>query len=212
MEMGIKTLDFRTEIKASEDDGIRSFEAYGSTFGNIDSYKDIVMKGAFTNSLQKRMPKLAYQHDYTKLVGVIKNAEEDEIGLRVKGEFIDTPLGNQVYQEVKSGAINEMSIGYATKQSDYDEDGVRRITELDLYEVSFVTFPANDKAIITSVKSDIKTIKDFEHFLRDAGYSRKDAKRLALYGFKTSEEIQRDADSSELKSLLNNLQNQIKGN
>lgn len=211
--MSIKTLDFKTEIKAAENDNVKTFEAYASTFGNVDSHLDIIMKGAFLESLKKRTPKLAYQHNVTKLAGVITEAKEDDFGLKVKGDFLDTELGIQAYKEVKAGAIDSLSIGYATKDAEYLDNGVRELKEVDLYEVSFVTFPANDKAIVTNVKADdIKTKKEFEILLRDAGFSRKEATRIALHGFKTSEEIQRDADNSELNELINNLNKKFRGN
>lgn len=210
--MEVKQRCLITEIKAEDTGAGKSFEAYASTFGNMDSYDDVIMPGAFTETLKKRKPKLAYQHDVTRLPGIIVAAEEDSNGLLVRGEFLNTPLGLQVYEEVKSGAINQMSIGFTTTDAEYSGDGVRLIKAVELYEVSFVTFPANERALVTHIKSEgIKTIRDFEEFLRDAGFSRKDATRLASHGFKTSEEIKRDADISELAETLNNLQQKFKG-
>ena len=196
-----KTLDFVTEIKAEN----KSFEAYGATFGNTDHHNDIISKGAFNQSIAKRIPKIAYQHDTEKLVAVVKEIYEDGKGLKIKGDFLNTPLGLQVYEEVKAGAINQMSIGFKVNESEYDEKNIRTIKSVDLYEVSFVTFPANEQALVTSVK----TIRDFEGFLRDAGYSRNEAKRIALYGFNKKEE-KRDAADSELLNTLNTLNNIIK--
>jgi HK97 family phage prohead protease len=89
--MDVKHLDFNAEIKTVSDKGSKkTFEAYASTFGNMDHHDDVIMKGAFIESLKKRNPKLAYQHDVTKLVGVITAAEEDDKGLLVRGEFLDT--------------------------------------------------------------------------------------------------------------------------
>lgn len=192
--MDKKTLDFKAEIKAEN----KSFEAYGATFGNVDHHNDVILKGAFNDTIQKRIPKLAYQHDVTKLVGVVKEVYEDGKGLKIKGDFLNTPLGLQVYEEVKAGAINQMSIGFKVNESEYDDKGTRSIKSVDLFEVSFVTFPANEQAMVTNVK----TIRDFEGFLRDAGYSRNEAKRIALYGFNKKDEEREAIESDVLKKLV----------
>lgn len=209
--MEVKHIDLKLEVKENDKGDAKVFEAYGSTFGNVDSYDDVVMKGAFTETLQKRKPKILYQHDTSRLPAIFTAGEEDDNGLLVRGEFLDTTLGRDVYKEVKSGAINAMSIGYSVNESEYDERGVRLIKSVDLYEVSFVTFPANEQALVTGVKAnDVKTIREFESFLRDAGYTKADATRIALHGFKTSEEIKRDADNLELTKSILNLTNKIK--
>lgn len=209
--MDVKYLNFKTEIKANDKGDAKTFEAYGSTFGNVDSYDDVVLKGAFLETLQKRTPKILYQHDYTKIAAVMTAAEEDDKGLLIRGEFLNSTLGRDVREEVRKGAIDSMSIGFSINEQEFDERGVRFIKSVDLYEVSFVTFPANEKAVVTSVKaSGIQDIRAFEIFLRDAGFSRKDATRYALHGFKSSDEIQRDASASELKQSLIDLTNKFK--
>ena len=92
-----------------------------------------------------------------------------------------------------------MSIGYKTIAATEEGSGaVRRLLEVDLYEVSVVTFPMLEAAKITDIKS-IKTERDFEAFLRDAGYSRKEATAIALHGYKALEP-QRDADVTEAEN------------
>lgn len=146
-----------TEIKT--DDESRTVEGWASTFGNMDSYGDIVMPGAFVDSIKERMPKMLWQHDSAQPVGVWTGAAETAQGLYVKGSLLDTTLGNDVYKMLKAGAITDMSIGYATKEADYDHDtGVRKLKKVDLWEVSLVTFPANDKANITMVKAAMEEI------------------------------------------------------
>ena len=206
-----KKLSFITEIKATSDS--RVFEAYASTFGNVDSYNDVIVKGAFLNTIQNRKPKLAYQHDTTRLPGVIDSVMEDDKGLLVKGRLAETELGNEVYELLKLGAINQMSIGFVATEVEYKED-VRLLKSIDLYEVSFVTFPANEEAIVTRVKSkgEFETIRDYEKALRDVlGLSRNQAKLFAAHGFKSSEDIQRDAELLELKETIENLTNKIRG-
>lgn len=215
--MDRKFLDFTAEIKSLQD---RNFEAYAATFGNVDYHDDVIVKGAFLNTLAKRMPKLAYQHDVRQLPGVIKSAVEDSKGLLISGQFINTPLGNQVYEEVRSGAINQMSIGFSAIDTEYRND-IRYIKAIDLYEVSFVTFPANEQAIVTNVK-DINDIRDFERFLRNAGFSKERAVAIASGGFK-QKGTERDAESGsintecdagigEIVGLIKTLTEQLKGN
>lgn len=213
-----KHLDFKTEIKALSN---MQFEAYAATFGNKDHHDDVIEKGAFLDTLTKRMPKLLYQHNTSQIVGVIKSAVEDSNGLLISGMFIDTPLGNQVYQEVKAGAIDQMSIGFSPIDVEYDGD-VRKIKKIALYEASFVTFPANEMARVVSVKADdIATIRDFEKALRELGFSKEKAVAIASNGFKSkdterdvevnSNDTGREAEANELKSLIISLTKQIKG-
>lgn len=177
----------RFELKAT-DDGSMTIAGYGSTFGgDPDAYRDLIAPGAFTASLRERMPKMLYQHDSSRICGVWDEAYEDSKGLYLKGHFIDTTLGRDAYQEAKSGALASMSIGYSTKSYTYDEDAdVRTLQEVKLWEVSLVTFPANENAIITSIKHNMPgTIREFEKLLRDAGgYSLQQAKAIAADGWK----------------------------
>lgn len=172
------------ELKA--DDEARTIEGFGSIFGNVDSYGDIVMPGAFANSLKTFKPAMLWQHRSDQPIGVWDEAEETKKGLRLKGRILDTSLGNDAYKLAKAGAISGLSIGYSTINSEHDpKKNVRKLTEVKLHEVSFVTFPANDKATITQVKSRPETIRQFEEFLREAGFSQKDATTIALHGFKS---------------------------
>jgi uncharacterized protein len=214
--MKTKHLDFSTEIKALSN---RQFEAYAATFGNVDHHDDIIVKGAFLDSLTKRMPKLAYQHNTNLLPGKITNAVEDSKGLLVTGEFINTPIGDQAYEEVKTGVINQMSIGFSASEVDFKDD-IRLLKKIELFEVSFVTFPANEQAVVTDVK-DIADIRDFEKFLRNSGFSKERAVAIASAGFKTkgtgsdseanSRNTERDAEVEEVISLITTLTNQLKG-
>lgn len=179
------TLDIK---KAPDDDGV--FEGYASVFGVVDNGMDVVEKGAFTKSLTERRPKLLWQHDWQDPIGVFDEVREDERGLYVKGRLSkDVQKGREAMALMRMQAedgtrgIDSMSIGYVVKESYYEGDGrVRRISEVALYEISLVTFPMLEDAQVTSVKS-IATIRDFEKNLRDAGYSKKEAKAIAAQGF-----------------------------
>lgn len=193
----IDITDFSIKSDGSE------IEGYASVFGNLDSYKDIVEKGAFSKTIKRRKPKMLWQHRQDMPIGIWEVAKEDDKGLLVKGKFANTGGGNDAKELARMGAVDGLSIGFAVKVAEFDEKkGTRKLKEIDLFEVSLVTFPANDKATVTSVKSeDINTIRDFERFLRDAGFSKADSVRIASRGF-TSEADLRDAEQVELKKLI----------
>ena len=173
---------YALQLKATGDDG--TVEGYGSVFGVRDSYDDMIAAGAFQASLAAHkaagtMPAMLWQHDSDKPIGVWTEMVEDSRGLRIKGQLaLDTTLGKEAHALLKLGALNGLSIGFVSKQWSYDRDtDVRTLTEIDLWEVSLVTFPANTAARVTNVKAadDMATPKDAERILRDAGMSKSDA-------------------------------------
>jgi HK97 family phage prohead protease len=203
-----KHLRVAAEIKATAEGVI---EGYGSVFGNVDSYGDIVVAGAFAQTLKgDRAPAMLWQHNPDEPIGVWTEVREDKRGLVVKGQLaLGTQRGREALELIKMGALSGLSIGYSTVKSSFDEQsGIRSLLELDLWEVSPVTFPANEAARITSAKSaeGIKTIRDFENFLREQGFSRGAAAAIALHGFKAtqgepaagSDETQGEPASDEL--------------
>jgi HK97 family phage prohead protease len=157
--MKIKHKSFPMKIEIKEDGANRSIEGWASTFGNKDSYDDIIVPGAFSDTLKDRIPKMLWQHDSSQPCGVWDSATETATGLYVKGRILDTTLGNDVYKLAQAGAIDSMSIGYSTidASTDYDS-GIRTLKKLDLWEVSLVTFPANDQARVTMVKAAMEDI------------------------------------------------------
>lgn len=177
-----ETRSYAFALKAVSDSGI--IEGYGSVFGHRDSYDDIVAPGAFSTTLQAHkaagtMPAMLWQHKPDEPIGVWLEMVEDQRGLRVRGQLaLDTTRGKEAHALLKMGAINGLSIGFVAEQWTYDrETDVRTITEVDLWELSPVTFPANSEARVTSVKSagDLVAPKDAERILRDAGFSKTDA-------------------------------------
>ena len=179
---GREVRSFALQIKAAGDDG--TVEGYGSVFGVRDNYDDVIAKGAFINSLKEHkaagtMPAMLWQHDADKPIGVWTEMVEDEKGLRIKGQLaMETVKGKEAHALLKMGALNGLSIGFMPKEWAYDRDTeVRTLTAIDLWEVSLVTFPANEKARVTNVKSadEMATPKDAEKALRDAGFSKSDA-------------------------------------
>lgn len=173
--MEYKALDL--EIRAGDGDGV--IEGYGSVFGGkADSYGDVIDPGAFRKSIAKRMPKMLWQHRMDEPIGAWQEVTEDDKGLRMRGRLaLKVQRGVEAYELVKAGAIDGLSIGFRT--AGYRMDGETRVlTEVDLYEVSMVTVPANARAKITAVK----TVRDLEGALSDWGFSRKAAKAIAGYG------------------------------
>ena len=180
--MQTKRLDVGFELKAIGADG--TVEGYGSVFGVRDNYDDVIAKGAFVQSLNDHkaagtMPAMLWQHDADKPIGVWTEMVEDEKGLRIKGQLaMETVKGKEAHALLKMGALNGLSIGFMAKEWAYERDTeVRTLTAIDLWEVSLVTFPANEKARVTNVKSaeELQAPKDAEKALRDAGFSKSDA-------------------------------------
>lgn len=148
---------FAFEVKSVDEIG--TFEGYGSVFGVLDSHYDIVAKGAFKKSIKSEKPAMLWQHRPDTPIGVYSDIKEDDRGLYVKGQInLDVQAGREAYSLLKQGAIKGMSIGYnARKWSTDNKKGVRTLEEIDLWEISLVTFPANVEATITNVKDDVLT-------------------------------------------------------
>lgn len=204
-----KTLDFGFEIKAVSDSG--TFSGYGSVFGVKDSYGDIVVPGAFVDSLadhkgKNRLPAMLWQHRSSEPIGVYTAMSEDSIGLQVAGQLaLTTVRGAEAHALMKMGALTGLSIGYQVRLESYDKvSGINTLQKVDLWEVSPVTFPANDAARISGVKGIelILSLRDAERYLRDAGFGRIEA-RAFLAQLKSLG--QRDADEGELEELADAL-------
>tara|TARA_R110002073_G_scaffold27682_2_gene88918 strand:- start:1941 stop:3092 length:1152 start_codon:yes stop_codon:yes gene_type:complete len=213
----IKKLTFHSEVKANDDKG--TFTGYGSIFGNEDQGSDIMQKGAFTKSLEQRPAskvKLLYQHKTDEPIGIFESMYEDEKGLFVKGRLaMGTQKGREAYELLKMGALDGMSIGFRADpdKQGYNENkrGTRTLKEVDLMEISLVTFPMNERALIENVKASQKSIREWEKILREVGsLSRTEAK----IGAKALSESlsQRDAgdDNKQLATLINKVADILK--
>lgn len=209
-------LSFNFEVKEG-DEGKGVIEGYGSVFGNVDFHNDVVDRGAFRKSLQKRMPALLLHHDMRRPAGVWLEASEDDKGLLLRGQLnMNVQEAKEAFYLAKQGALKGLSIGFITRK-DRIENGIRHIEEADLLEVSMVTFPANDKANLTGTKTEPpKTERELEAALREIGYSQTQAKAIVADGFKGFLAKQRDADSMDKKvqrdadAILENLRNLTK--
>ena len=178
-------IEVKSEIKAESDDGV--FEGYGSVFNNTDLGNDVIKGGAFKKSLQERGTKgvkLLYQHKSDMPIGVFDEIREDSHGLYVKGRLaLKTQAGQEAYELLKMGALDGLSIGFRVnpKEVSYDKrKGQRVIKEVDLMEISLVTFPMNPKATVRQVKGEEISIREWENGMRDAfNLSRSEAKVAA---------------------------------
>lgn len=186
------------------------FSGYGAYFGNVDVYDDVIAKGAFKASLSEwkakgKLPPMLLQHgggmfggdpDGLLPVGQWTDMRENSKGLRVEGKLfaMNTERGQYIYEGMKAGVLDGLSIGFLTKQQKYGTkpgEPSRTLIEVDLKEISIVTFPANDLARVSNVKRlMLDQIRDFEEALRDAGLSRRDsAKAISVL-----KSFQRDAE------------------
>ena len=177
-------IDTAFELKrAPDENGV--IEGYASVFDIVDNGMDVVSPGAFRDTLGgSRKVRMLWQHNMDDPIGVWDEIREDDKGLYVRGRISsDVQKGAEALALYRMGAMDSLSIGYRTKEA-IDEGGgrVRRLTKLDLFEISLVTVPMLDEAV-ASVKS-IKTEREFEAFLREAGYSRREATAITLHGFK----------------------------
>ena len=127
--------------------GEAEIEGYASLFDAPDQGGDIVRKGAYAGSLAKlesegRRVKMLWQHDPAQPIGVWDMVREDDRGLWVKGRLLDsTQKGREAAALIQAGAIDGLSIGYRTTKATKDKGGRRLLMELELWEVSLVTFP-----------------------------------------------------------------------
>ncbi|MDE9553718.1 HK97 family phage prohead protease, partial [Xenorhabdus bovienii] len=207
-------LDMPLNMKSVSDSG--EFEGYGSVFGLKDSTDDIVLPGAFANTLKLwkekgSLPALLWQHRMDEPIGIYTEMKEDETGLYLKGRLLieDDPLARRAHAHMKAGSLSGLSIGYVLKDGEYDRTKAAfLLKDLDLWEVSLVTFPANDNARVSNVKSalargDIPTSDCIERVLRDIGLSRTQAKAFMSAGY--SALSLQDAEAANALTALKSL-------
>jgi uncharacterized protein len=144
------------ELSAVEADG--SFAGYASLFGEADLGRDIVVRGAFARSLAARGAagiRMLFQHDPALPIGVWEEVREDSRGLFVRGRLtIEVAKAREVLALMRAGAVDGLSIGFRTVRGRTDaRTGVRRLFEVDLWEISVVTFPLLPAARVSAVKS-----------------------------------------------------------
>jgi len=153
----------------------RVVSGYASVFGVKDQGGDVVAKGAYAVSLARMSKaggrvKMLWQHDPTQPIGVWDEVKEDGTGLWVKGRILtEVEKGREAAALLTAGAIDGLSIGYRTVKAERDGKGRRLLQELELWEVSLVTFPMLPEARVTA-KSDAVSdvIRELAHVFEDA--------------------------------------------
>lgn len=193
--MQIRAFDY--EVKSVDDKG--GFSGYGSVFGVVDSYNEVVAPGAFLETLDDTRAKgrtfpVLWQHRGGEPIGnwEIESLKEDTRGLFGAAELWldDAPYARIAHRGMKAKAITGLSIGYYVRESTFDEKTrIRTLTKLDLVEISIVTTPANDEARIDQIKSklahgSLPTLREFEELLREQGFSKSQAALVATRGLK----------------------------
>jgi HK97 family phage prohead protease len=153
-----KTLDASLTIKRMFEEG--GFEGYASVFEVEDAMGDVIARGAFRRSLsdyRRRglMPAMLWQHDSREPIGAWQELDEDANGLKVRGRlFIDEiPRARQAHALLKGGGLSGLSIGFHSVAGEIDaSSGLRHLYDIELLEISLVTFPAADLARVSAVK------------------------------------------------------------
>lgn len=221
--MQTKQADPILSIKAM-DDATGEFEGYGSTFlGGPDSVGDIVMPGAYKDSLAEHaargtMPKMFWQHDPHQPIGKWLSASEDDKGLLMRGRLnMGVQKGKEAYELLKAGDIDGLSIGYRIRKHTEDKDrGVWLLEKLDLFEVSVVSIGANRNATVdtASVKADRELVerlkagdrlteREFEQMLKgNLGLSNSQAERAVRLHLKGQGEPADTASGADFASAF----------
>jgi HK97 family phage prohead protease len=174
-EYGLETKFCRLGDDIAVTDGTR-IEGYASVFGVADQGGDVVQAGAYARSLkalagQGRRVKMLWQHDPAEPIGVWDEIREDGRGLFVKGRLLtDVAKGREAAALIAAGAIDGLSIGYRTVMAEKDAKGRRLLAELDLWEVSLVTFPMLPEARVGAKGDapDADTLHELVAVLMDA--------------------------------------------
>lgn len=205
----MKTKAFALQIKALDDVG--TIEGYASVFGVRDSFNEVVVPGAFSDGLARHRregtyPLMLWQHDSDAPIGVWDDLADDGKGLFAKGKLAigaNVPEADKAYSLLKIGAVRGLSIGYREVDVEPSANGEpRKLIKLDLMEASIVSFPANRRAAVESVKSaedddiitkwkrfeewarrigdgEVLPPNEFEDILRDARVSKSQRARIA---------------------------------
>jgi HK97 family phage prohead protease len=211
-----KLLDVSAELILKSDEEEGTFTGYASIFGNKDLGGDVVEQGAFVRSLRNRRAKkvkMLWQHKTDMPIGVYDKISEDGDGLKVSGRLaLGTQGGRDAYELLKMGAIDGLSIGYKAdpaKQHYDDRKRKRHLKEVDLMEISLVTFPMNPKATIQAVKGIDRTIRDWEKFLREEGNLTRSESKIVAKAVNNSLKNQWDVDSEDNKPLVSSIRDLI---
>lgn len=201
---------FPLEIRQVSDKG--AIEGHASVFGEVNAYGERVLRGAFANTIgawnsKKKYPPLLWQHHPWEPLGPITDLEETPRGLFMRAQLLvdDVERAREARALLKSDTISGLSIGFNVPDGGEatGPDGIREVSAIDLWEVSVVTFAAGPTAEVDAVHSAFRgrmpTVREFEGFLRDAGFSRSHATTIASRGLAS---LQRDVRSGKAQGAV----------
>jgi len=145
------------ELRVPDDDS-RSFEAVVLRYNVVDDYQTTFAPGAFTESLERRLPRIVWAHDWSEPLGRYVDYVDNDEELRLVGEFDDfdaVPRARQAHAQLRSRTIDQFSIGFLRKDDEPDPDhpGVTRITQGSLDEASLVLIGSVPGTQLLSVRS-----------------------------------------------------------
>lgn len=209
--MKIKHKNVAFNVKSVSDEG--QIEGYASVYDNTDSYGDVVLKGAFKSLFEKAdsMIPVLWQHDTRQPIGSATAFKEDESGLYMKASLVlEVQKAQEARALAKAGVVTGLSIGYTINKGgiNYDKDkDVSLLSDLKLWEVSLVTFPANTEARVEGVKQILEdggmpSEREVEELLRMSGFSRTQSKAFISKGYRA---LQRDAEEDNSIQLIEGL-------
>ena len=216
--MADKLIRIERHFELTKDDNESGeFEGYASVFDTEDSYGEFIAKGAFKKGLQKlakekRKLKMLWNHNRDEVIGTYTEAHEDDKGLYVRGRFTrGVRRADETHLLMKDGAVDSMSIGaYVIKFNEDVKAKKITYTELQLREVSPVTFPALDAARVVSVKSlsEVSDLAELERHLRDVGGFTHDQAKAIIAKSKAltpQRDVAGQADLKLIRQAINNL-------
>lgn len=202
-------------------DASRTFDGYGNVFNVVDSHGTSFAPGCFAESLaawkvQKRLPFMFLNHDMRSLpIGKYLEMAEDDYGLRVKGELIDTTDGENTYKCLRAGIINGLSVSFIPLEYETHDDCEHHATfkKAHIVEVSVVTEPSNGASRIENVRSLIQdgmTTRELENMLRRYGASRADAVAISSQ-FESKSELRKLEDERRVVEALDCMSRAMRG-
>ena len=202
-----------SDVRLTKAEGAGRYSGYASVFGGVDSYGDTIVKGAFASTLRNNgTPKMFFDHDWSMPIARIDVAKEDDHGLHIEWEM--TPKMSKaadVQAALEHGTLDGLSIGGYVKAGDYDETETGRVIRkwANLMEVSVVAFPADAAARVAKgadfaeAIDELKSLKEIERFLRDAGGFSKGAATALVARAKVVLGVEGDPDpaAAEAKAI-----------
>lgn len=195
------------ELKADEAGKIAGF--FSTYEKEPDSYGDIIEPGAFEKTIEARKASghpfpICFNHDFSAVIGSCEVSSEEK-GPYMQGEFLDTQLAQDVRKMVKSGAIYQFSFAYdVLRRRDPDDEekknGVTNVLqEVEVFEVSVVTVPANQNAIITDIKSYCEAVKSGRRNSKKDADAIREAIAL-LQGVLDEEDVENEEPTDEINA------------